>query len=80
MDSLRQKQIDEILQYDKVMNSRVFKSEIDQVSQFNDPRSRPTKDDLVFESEVEKRIANILNSIQSMINSINYDVGQQDVK
>jgi hypothetical protein len=70
MDSLRQKQIDEVLQYDKVINSRVFGREIDQVAQFNDPRSRPTKDDITFQAEVEKRVQEIITIIQKMTNNI----------
>ena len=72
MDSLRQKQIDEVLQYDKVINSRVFGREVDQVAQFNDPRSRPTKDDITFQAEVDKRIQQILESIQKFSSSLNY--------
>lgn len=70
MNSLRQRQIDEVLQYDKVINSRVFGREVDQVSQFNDPKSRPNKDDITFQAEVEKRVEDLMNTVQRMNNNI----------
>jgi len=77
MDSLRQRQIDEVLQYDKVINSRVFGREVDQVAQFNDPKSRPNKDDITFQAEIEKRVEELMNTIQKMSNNIS-DVNVQE--
>jgi hypothetical protein len=50
MASLRQQQIDEIINYDRAMNRSILDRSINQVTVFNDERAPPSNRDIKFEA------------------------------
>jgi hypothetical protein len=50
MATLRQQQIDEILNYERAMNRTILDRSINQVTVFNDERAPPTTRDIKFEA------------------------------
>jgi len=72
MTSLRQKQIDEILNYHRDMNQAVFNRNVRSVAASEQSRSAPRKTDLEVEYEIRKRVEDMKSSIQSIIQQFSY--------
>ena len=72
MQSLRQKQIDEVLEYHDRINRDVFEREKKHVWNSGLQTSIPNRQDLTIEAEVKSKVQNILYDIQNITQSIHY--------
>ena len=70
MATLRQKEIDEILNNDRTMNRRVLDRTISQVASFNDERSAPNTQDIKLEAIVGNLVDNLKASIAEALKLI----------
>jgi hypothetical protein len=70
MATLRQKEIDEILNNDRTMNRRVLDRTISQVASFNDERSAPNTQDIKLEAIIGSLVDNLKASIAEALKLI----------
>jgi hypothetical protein len=70
MATLRQEQIDEILNFDRTMNRRVLDRTIAQVSSFNDERSAPNNQDIKLEAVIGSLVDKLKASIADALKLI----------
>jgi len=70
MATLRQEQIDEILNFDRTMNRRVLDRTIAQVASFNDERSAPNNQDIKLEAVIGSLVDKLKASIADALKLI----------
>jgi hypothetical protein len=73
MDTLRQKIIDETLNYERSMNRIIFDRTIEQAKIFNEERTPPSNRDIKFEAQIGKLIDKLKQTIQEGIQAVSYD-------
>jgi hypothetical protein len=73
MDTLRQKIIDETLNYERSMNRIIFDRTIEQAKLFNEERAPPSNRDIKFEAQIGKLIEKLKQTIQEGIQAVSYD-------
>lgn len=73
MDTLRQKIIDETLNYERSMNRIIFDRTIEQAKIFNEERAPPSNRDIKFEAQIGKLIEKLKQTIQEGIQAVSYD-------
>ena len=73
MDTLRQKIIDETLNYERGMNRIIFDRTIEQAKLFNEERAPPSNRDIKFEAQIGKLIEKLKQTIQEGIQAVSYD-------
>lgn len=70
--SLRQKQIDEVLDYHKLMNQVVFNRNVRNVAALNEKATPPHRTDLEVEAEFRSKVDAIKQSLSELVNMYGY--------
>lgn len=79
MKSLRQKQIDEVLDYHKNMNQVVFNRQVRHVQASNDPHAAPNKTDIETESGLREKVDAMKINLQQINQFMYGTIGTESV-